>query len=176
MRRRHLAAADRGRDDVVSCAESVPQGLRCLPTWKKDDSACVRSQAANGRVGLDADQFFAGRAQISHEGTRGSVLARSMRVTTYERSPATISCPRRYMLLSLGPFTVMKHCSPRSVATQRLIAPMVFSSGRERSPQRNLSASVRCCVNCRFVKVSRLRSLPSCNDPSKFVIGFAGPS
>src|SRR5262245_24182821 len=83
---------------------------------------------------LDANQYFAGRAHTSHEGTRGSVLARRIRVTTYERSPATISCPRRYMFRSLGPFTVMKHCSPRSVATQRLIAPMVYPPVRERDP------------------------------------------
>src|SRR5215468_10123640 len=76
------------------------------------------------------NQFFEGRAQISHEGTRGSTLVRRIRVTTYERSPATISWPRRYAIASLEPCTVTKHCSPRSDATQRLITPMVWSSGQ----------------------------------------------
>src|SRR4030095_4175221 len=98
------------------------------------------------------NQCFDGRAQTSHEDTRGSDLARRMRVTTYERSPATISCPRRYVIASLRPFTVMKRCSPRREATQRLITPMVCPPVRGSEVNTgNLSSFRTVCVTCRFV-------------------------
>src|SRR4029453_9131034 len=104
------------------------------------------------------NQCFDGRAQTSHEGTRGWVLARSMRVTTYERSPATISCPRRYVIASLRPLTVMKHCSPRREATQRPITPMVCPPVRGSEVNSGSLSAIRAlCVTCRFVNQRWLR-------------------
>src|SRR5262245_43595921 len=110
-----------------------PSGLIVL-THIEEGRFTDRSVTGGWLSRPNEDHRFAGRAQISHEGTRGSVLARRIRVTTYERSPATISCPRRYIITSLRPFTVMKHCSPRSDATQRLITPMVCPPVREARP------------------------------------------
>src|SRR6187401_2592932 len=117
-----------------------PSGLMLLThITERRFSVCAVTREPLSRP--DENQCFAGRAQTSHEGTRGSILVRTTRVTTYERSPAIISCPRRYAIASLWPFTVTKHCSPRSDATQRLITPMDWSSDRGSEMHiRNLSA------------------------------------